>query len=330
MFAIFLQLALVSLSSVIMTGVMSFYDPASIGENLEGVMKLGVVGNTESPMLGFLHMENNVEVIGFDSIDSAENAFSEGDVDAVMTIPYTDSGVMDVELILPESDTKSTLILAILDRPLKEAEDFLRAINGVDREYPLAVGGETTTSSDYEFLYTVVIPLLMLFPTIIAGSIVIDTVSEELEHNTLDTLWSTPLSLNQILFSKVFAALITVLLQCTLWIVLLRVNGFTVENFGPVLLLALLVAGSISFGAALLGIRFKSREKAQFMYALMLLLMAGLCAFLQPSPFVLLTGLASGSQQASSHEVLLYILPLLFLGGSCFLLSKRLVLGELR
>jgi len=60
----------------------------------------------------------------------------------------------------------------------------------------------------------------MLFPSLIAGSIVIDTVSEEFENKTFDTLAAAPVSLAQVIMSKMSAAVIgAVVIPLTLFYV---------------------------------------------------------------------------------------------------------------
>ena len=322
MFAIIVQLLIVSFSSVILIGAVSFYDPSSIGSNASVHLNIGVVGNADSPVIEFVERENNIDVWFFADISAAEDSFQAGAIDAIMSIPYGDSGVVDMQLVLPESDTRSTIILMMLESPFKKAENFMRQANGVQLDYADMRGGDYPTS--YEFLYTIIIPLLMFFPALIAGSIVIDTVSDEMENNTLDTLWAAPVSLNQIFLSKIFAALVTVIAQCIVWIVLLRLNGFSVENFGPLLSVAIAVAGCVSFGAAIIGVSFKSRERSQFVYAIVLLIGAGMSSLLNPSPFNLITSLASGSQYANNYDVMLYLVPFAITIAIFLVMSHRL------
>jgi len=55
-----------------------------------------------------------------------------------------------------------------------------------------------------------------LFPALIAGSIVIEAVSEDLESKTFDTLMSAPVSRNHAFAAKVTAAVITAIAQVAL------------------------------------------------------------------------------------------------------------------
>ena len=322
MFAIIIQFLIASFSSIILVGIMSFYDPASISQNTQITIKVGVVGETSNPLIWSL-MERNLTVVPFSSVTEADNAFKYGHVDTIVYIPESDDGVVDMKLVLPESDTMGTVILMVLNEPLKEYENFLRAANGVQLNYQGFEGKPHTT---YEFLYSIIIPILMLFPAFIAGSIVIDTVSEEIENKTLDTLWSAPVSLNQVFASKISAAIITTIIQCILWVALLRFNSLFMQNIGLVLLLSIIIAALISIGAAIIGLYFKDRERAQFAYSVVLVAAAGISYLFNPSPFSLITRLATGDHFVGIYDVALYLLPLVVLSGLFIVVAKKLLL----
>ncbi len=320
-FAILIQLFIASFSSMMLAGMMSFYDPTTISDNSPINLKVGVVGHTSSPIVHFIERENNLTVVRFGDIDSAQNAFQSSKIDVVMSIPQANAGIVDMDLFLPESDTQSTIALMALNDPLKEAENYLRRMNGIEMNYT-DIEGKSHTS--YEFLYSIIIPLLMFLPALIAGSIVTDTISEELEHKTLDTLWAAPVSLHQIFSSKIFAAILTAFVQCVLWIILLQWNAFPVENFLNVLGLSVIIAATLACIAALIGLYFKDRERAQFVYSIALLLTAGLSYLLDPSPFNLITRLAMGNQNVGIPEVSFYLIPLTIIGVVFVLIAKRL------
>ena len=326
MFAVVIQLFIAAFSSMLMIGVMSFYNPESIGENARLHLKVGVVDYISSPIVSYVENDPSITVIPFDDIENAEEQFRSGRVDAVMAIPPpSDSGVVEMKLILPQSDTESMLIMMTLDEPLKEAENHLRRMNGIDLRYD-DLEGKSCTS--FEFLYVVIIPVLMFFPALIAGSIAIDTISEELQNKTVDTLWSAPLSLGTIFSSKIFAAGITALAQCILWVGLLRLNSLSVQNIPSVLLLAILIAFIVSFGAGIIALAMKDRERAQFVYSVGLVTVAGLSYFASPSPFELMTRLAAGGHFVGLLQVVYYLLPLALLGAVFFLVAKRLAVTQ--
>jgi hypothetical protein len=78
-------------------------------------------------------------------------------------------------------------------------------------------------------------------------------------------------------------------------------------------------------GAAFIALYFKDRERSQFVYSIVLIVMAGLSYFLNPSPFALITRLAAADYYVGFGHVALYLIPFVVLGALFFLLSKKLV-----
>ena len=321
MIAIVIQLFIASFSSVILIGLLSFYDPDSIGLYARANIKVGVLGNAGSPLVRFLQ-DRRVKVMPFSSPSDAENAFKAGAIDAVIFVPEDSRGVVDMKLFLPKSESRSTMILMILKEPMKKYENYLREKLGVRVRYSDIKGTHPTT---YEFLYAIIIPTLMFFPAFVTGSMVIDSISEESENHTLETLWSAPLSLNLILGAKIAAALVLAVVQCALWPVLLRFNGIAVQNLGLVLLLATVVAAINAVGAAFIATYFKDRERSQFMYSLFILMAASTSYFLDASPITLMTRLATGDYYTGILDVATYAILLLALLATFFYTAKKLI-----
>jgi len=322
MFAIIAQFFIASFSSIIMVGIMAFYDPASIGDNARVTIIVGVVGDRQSPMLDYLK-DRNIAVRHYPDMADAEAAFRYGRVDTIMFIPESQGGVIDMKLTMPELDTKQTVIFMVLDEPLKRYENYLRESNGIELNYNNTSGKPHTT---YEFLYSLILPILMLFPALIAGSIVIDTVSEEFENKTFDTLTAAPVSIGQVITSKISAAVITAAIQVVMWVGLLRLNDIVIQNSVLVMLLAVIVAAGISVGTTIMALYFKDRERAQFVYSIVLVALIGGSYFLNPSPFGLITRLAVGDPATGIFEVVLYAIPLLVIGILFLKVSRKLVL----
>lgn len=319
--AIIIQLFLASFSSVIVVGLMSFCDPASIGQSTRIAVDVGIVGDTHSRLTGFLG-ERNLRVTVFADAATAEKAFYYGHVDTVLLVPKSNTGVVNMKLILPELDSKATVILMVLQEPLKMYESYLREMNGIEVNYTNLQGKPPTT---YEFLYSLIVPILMLFPALLAGSIVIDTVSEEIENKTLDTLRSAPVSFNEILAAKIFAAVVMVFVQCFTWTMLLRLNSVYIQNLGLVLLFCVMIGTFISFGAAIIALCFKDRERSQFVYSIALIITTGLSYLLNPSPFNLIARLATGDHYTGIHHLTVYLIPLMLLGVIFFIWSEKLI-----
>ncbi|HSW57491.1 MAG TPA: ABC transporter permease [Dehalococcoidales bacterium] len=321
MFAIMIQFVIASLSTILLTGIMAFYDPSSISQNTNARIRVGLVHESPTPMINYL-AENGIRVNMYPDMPAAREAFSSGRLDAVMLIPVARSGVVDMQLILPALDTSQTVVLMMLQEPLKKFENYLRAANGIKVNYA-NLGGKPGNS--YEFLYTLIIPILMLFPALITGSIIIDTISEEFQNKTFETLLASPISISQIFNAKLAAAVFTALGQVVLWVVLLRFNGTIIDNPLMVILMAVMSAAVIAFIAAFTALYFKDRERSQFIYSLILVVVVTGSYFLDLSPVSIISTLASGSGFNNLAALFVYPALLVILGPLFFIFSRRLV-----
>ncbi len=320
-FAILIQFFIASFSSVILLGIMVYYDPGSIGQNAQVGLDVGVLGNTKSNFVTALQ-QRNFHVIAFDNATRAETAFKNGRLDAIVYIPQDNgTGVVDMKLVLPDMDAQATLVLMLLKQPMEQYENYLRTRDGVVVRYQDVRGKPFTT---YEFLYTIIIPILMFFPAFIAGSMVIDSISEEVENKTLDTLLSAPVSIMQIAASKIIASVLVGAIQCVLWIVLLGFNGFSIQNAGWILLLSVEVTALVALVALMVALFFRDRERSQFIYSLVILLLFALTYFISPSPFALVARLATGDPYVGGLQVLVYLAMLAVLVAITPLVTRKL------
>jgi hypothetical protein len=113
-----------------------------------------------------------------------------------------------------------------------------------------------------------------------------------------------------------------------LWAGLLRLNGLVIQNLAIVLGLATVVAAAISFIAAFVALYFKDRERAQFIYSMILVVLVSGSAFLGPSPISLITRVASGVPNAGILTVAIYPLALAAIGFIFFKFSRKLVFSK--
>ena len=321
MFAILIQFFIAACSSILLTGLMAFYDPDSIGQNTNISIRVGLIGDIQNELRPFLR-ERNISVVKFNDTDRAETAFRTGYIESIIYLPAAESGMVNMKLVLPEMDARATVALMILKGPLQQYEDYLRKQNGIQLRYDDLKGKPNAT---YEFLYTIIIPVLMFFPAFVAGSMVIDNVTEEIENKTLATLLSTPVSLNHVFGSKVMASLIIAIIQCVLWLMLLHLNNFTIQNPGFVLLFAIIIATLSSLTAGLVSMLFRDRERSQFIYSIVIVIGAGASLLLDPSPTGMVARLATGDPFVNLGQIVSYFFPLVILAIVFFRISNKLI-----
>ena len=313
--AILIQLFIASFSSALLLGMLSLYDSDTIMKVSGAGIKIGVVGASDNPLMPFL-VEYGLQVTTFPTLADAETGFFQGQVLAIVDTPQNANGLTEVKLYLPDSEAVSLLIRMVIQEPLKQYENSLRIQNGIEVRYTDLKG---KPSISFEFIYSVLLPMLMFFPAFVAGSMTIDSITEEVENNTLQTLLSAPLSVNGMIGAKIVSAVILSILQCIAWLTLLQLNGIVIQHTGWILLLALIVGGITSTSAALGAVLLKDRERSQFIYSLILLASAAISTLLNLSPITTLSRLAIGDAYTNGWHVAVFAV---FLAGLYFLLLK--------
>lgn len=328
--AVILQLFIASFSSALLVGMLSLYDPDSMGIYGSLNLSVGMVGTQVEPLAQYLK-DRGVTTILYPDLTTARTAFYERQISAILLIPENDTsqagGTKSLKMYLPQSETTSSLILMVLQEPLKRYENMIREQQGIHLRYTDLQGSPPTT---FEFIYSIILPVLMFFPAFVAGSMVVDSLSEEVENNTLETLLSAPLSINRIATGKIAAALLLAAVQSAAWIVLLELNHIVVNHTILVLLLSTIVAGITTVCGAFIAVTFHDRERSQFVYSLFLLLAASTSYLVDLSPIQKISRLAIGDYYTSAWDVLIFaallaVLFYAFLRSSKFLSQQQAI-----
>lgn len=312
--SILLQFFIASFSSGLFLGMLQLYDVDTI-LRYSGGIRIGVVQAGEN-QLGAVIAKHGATMIPFETLEEAQAAFYQSQVAAIVDSPVAADGITEVRIYLPESNTASSIVRLVLQEPLKEYENYLRIEKGVDIRYT-DLQGEPSTS--FEFVYSVLLPLLMFFPAFVAGSLAIDALTEEFENDTMDTLLSAPLTVHGMINAKVASVVILAVAQCSLWLSLLKLNGISIQNTAWIFLLAVIVSGITSMSAAMAAVLLRDRERSQFMYALLLLTAIALSNLLNVSPITILSRLAIGDYYTNGWAVVMFAV---FLAGLYLLLRK--------
>lgn len=319
--SILIQFFIASFSSGLLLGMLSLYDADTIMQFSGGGIKIGVVGSPNDPLAARMS-ERGLGVVTFASLQEAQAAYYRGEVVALVDAPRQDAnGLTEVKLYLPDFDAVSSLIRMVIQEPLKQYENDLRKQNGIEIRYTDLMGKPATS---FEFVYSVLIPMLMFFPAFVAGSMSIDNITEEVENKTLPTLLSTPLTVGAMVGAKIASAVFLAILQCAAWLALMELNGIAIQNRFWILLLALIIAGITSTAAALSAAFLQDRERSQFIYSLLLLAMVGVSTMLDLSPITVISRLAIGDAYTNGWNVFVFGLFFALLFGFLLRVSRRL------
>ncbi|MCX9013783.1 MAG: ABC transporter permease [Candidatus Methanoperedens sp.] len=302
--AIIIQLLIASLSSLLVLGLASFFDPSALGKYDTPNSDIGIVG--EGEINRFIE-KSDARVFHYMDLSVALDDFYAHKIDAVLVVPQVksgDAGIIRFTLYLPDSDIRGTLATLQLKAPLEAYEAYVRDVRGTRIGFEpvrLYVGDmPKKTSTYFEFIYGVLIPLLVFTPVFISGGLIIDMLTEEYERKTMELLMVTPVSFSEIVNGKMITAIVIVPAQVLLWLVLVGINGVSVHNTWIILLMVSIIAAIIVLTGAIVAVRFKKRVISQYLYSQILILMF-LVAYLFPdSPFNLAAGLSAGSIGISS------------------------------
>ena len=320
--AVLIQLFIASFSSGLLLGVLSLYDPDTIMQSGTVQINIGLVAPGGNPLEAFMR-ESGLGVTPYASLAEAESAFYQRQVNAVVVIPADVGNTAEIKLYLPTSDAASSLIRMVIQGPFKQYENVLRAQNGIEVRYTDLKGKPSTS---FEFVYSVLLPMLMFFPAFVAGSMSIDMFTEEVENNTLQTLLSAPLTVNGMIAAKIVASVVISTVQCIAWLALMLLNGIALQNMGWILLLGVIVAGITSTAGMLGAVFLKDRERSQFIYSLTLLAATSIGTLLDISPIKTISRLGIGDLYTTGWDVALFAV---LLAGLCLVLMKmsRRVMG---
>jgi len=297
--AIIVQLFIASFSSLLVIGLASFFDPSALDRFNSPRSNVGIVGTGE--LKQFIE-KGHITPMNYDNLSSAFPDFYNNKIDAIIVIPKeaaNGSGIIQITTYLPKSDIKGTFAMLQLKKPLENYEAYAQDIRssklGFEPVRLIVDRAPKKTSTYFEFIYGILIPLLVFTPVFISGGMIIDMLTEEYERKTLDLLLVSPLTFSEILDGKMITAIIIVPAQAFLWLLLVTLNGVVVNNIGLLLLLSGIVAAIVVILGAIIAVRFKKRMVSQYLYSLVLIMLFLVGYLFANSPFNLATRLSAGS-----------------------------------
>ena len=297
--AIIVQLLIASFSSLLVVGLASFFDPSALSNYDAKVANVGIVGDGE--LRNFIE-KSHVNVYYYQDLASALSDFDNNRIDGVVVIPNVSSSgteLIRIDIYLPKSDIRGTFVTLQLKKPLEEYENYVRDIRsqriGFEPVRLYLDSAPKKTSTYFEFIYGILIPLLVFTPVFISGGLIIDMFTEEFERKTMELLLVSPASFSEIVNGKMLTAVLIVPLQALLWLALVSFNGVVVNNIVIILLLTSIIAILVVILGAIIAVKYKKRLIAQYLYSLILILMFLAGYLFADSPFNLVTRLSAGA-----------------------------------
>jgi ABC-type Na+ efflux pump permease subunit len=322
--AILLQIFIALFSSFLMVGLTSMYDPSSLSQYSRYRYSVAYAGN-DTELLPYLRASPDFRVYQMD-LSTAVAALGQRKLAAVIYVPDTKPDAPDpikISLYTVQNDLQSAIVNVKLKDVFLKYEENLRQIREgrLDvQPLPLQVPASTGGGDFYEFVYGLLIPLLVFMPAIIAAALVIDLITEEYQHETLETLISTPITFTEMIWGKVLACEVLVPIQAGAWLILLAINGIAIQN--PVLILLQVSVTSLILIliGTIVALHYRERTAAQFIFSTGLVVVILLALAVPSNPLNLLTRLAVGTAGAEQWLVLGVVLAIV--AALCYATQK--------
>jgi ABC-type Na+ efflux pump permease subunit len=306
--AILLQLFIALFSSFLMVGLTSMYDPSSISKYSRFRYSIGYAGN-DSVLKDYLTQSRDFRVYDME-LSPAVAALGERKLAAVVYVPATAMDAdepVKITLYTLQNDLQGAIVnVKLKDMFLKYEKDLrdMRASRITEEPIPLSIPPGRSGGDFYEFVYGLLIPLLMFMPAIIASALVIDLITEEYQHETLETLISTPVTFTEMVWGKVISCELLIPIQAGAWLLLLMINGIGIGNV-PFIFLQVVAASFVPILlGALVALHYRERTAAQFIFSTALVVAILFVLALPVNPLNQITRLAVGTADAGQWIVL--------------------------
>lgn len=305
--AVVLQLFIALFSSFLMVGLTSMYNPASLSGYSHFRYSIAYTGN-ESQLLSYLDDSQDFRVYRMD-LSTAVQALRERRLSAVIYVPDTAINADDpvkLTLYTLNNDIQGAVVNVKLKDAFLKYESSLRSARSDRLDVsPIVVRmPQASGAGFFEFVYGLLIPLLVFMPGIIAAALIIDLITEEYQRETLETLVSTPVTFAEMVWGKVLACIVLVPLQAGVWLLLLMANGIVILD--PLIILLHVTLGSLLLIliGALVALHYRERTAAQFVFSTALVVIIIFVLAFPANPLNLIARLSVGTAGAEQWIIL--------------------------
>lgn len=290
--ALLVQFFVAAFSAFLTIGLVGLYDP----EAAEGHPQATIAYVGPGGFDAYLQKAGNFR-IERPSIEDGVAAFHRGNYDAIVEETYANTtGERVVTLLLPESEVETTLLVTQFKALLRDYERDLR-FERDDRIEETVVYVEVTAKTNvyYGFVFSTLLPLLVLTPVFLAGAVTGDSINQEIQTQTLALLRSSPISTAELVLGKMLMPVLLVPAQVSLWTFLLWINGVDVQNVVLLLGFAMVLGVLLCAGSVLVAVHVRREGQTQAAYALLVLVLLVVSFLLPREPLNLIARLGSGS-----------------------------------
>lgn len=302
--ALAIQLFVAAFSSFLVVGLVSLYDP---GEVEGGEIEAAVTGEAADRLLEAAAEHDRVGTTEYEDATAARAAFDRGEADVAFVVT-PDGDRLRVATLVPDANVETTLYVAEARTVLETLERHERSDRSDHLESSLlAPPGDADGSPFYEFTYTVLLPLLVILPAFISGSITVDSITEEVDRGTLELLRVAPVSLVDVIDGKALATIGIVPPQVAAWLWLVGRGGSPIADPAWIVLLATALATLVVILAATTAVLSPDRRSGQFLYSVGVIALFAGATVLPYGPINAIARLSIGSADLATYAVVIAV-----------------------
>jgi ABC-2 type transport system permease protein len=240
MMIFFLQLSVLFLMIIIFNSFVTNIESdngITITPSLNGFASLDVLDQSGL----FLKSINPVVNVVPLSYTSSLNNIADGKTTGFLYVPgNVDQKIrlgqnIDITVYLDSSDPRSSVVRDEVNSSVQTiSQSYSNALSAS------AVPQNTTTSTvnqestgeslPLQIIKKVMLVILLFLPLLLFGNMIIDTIVGEKERKTGEILIAMPISRAQIIIGKSMAVVLTITLQVAMWLLILLIAGFHIDN----------------------------------------------------------------------------------------------------
>jgi ABC-2 type transport system permease protein len=311
---ILLELLLVSSSGLLSIGYVILTSPESSGmlSQLSDLVYVGVVTDTRLAFADALE-EGGVHHTFYDSLELARKDLNDGLVDAVLAGRVgLGRGYSTLTLYLPSNSPKTALTKLALRKVLLRMEDTLRdskvGVYAPELEFaPYEIMHFKRQARYIEVYFIFTLPVLLFLPCVVSGSLVIDTITQDLESKRMLNLVACPLRSGEIVAGKMFGSFLLSLSQCILWLMVLSFTSVSPDNHISLIIFCALYTVVFMNVGCVLALSLKKMRASQILYTFVSISAISLFSpfanihpiLLESSPSYVITRMALGAPSAA-------------------------------
>ncbi len=228
-------------------------DPQSIIKNQMNPQILEITPNTKDGALNNLNRGAVTGVLIVGTLNNSDLANIQP-LQAEMLIDYSDPKRSVVRYEVQMAHDKAAYLIS---------QQWMNSLVPVETANEPQIQQETQGESLPLQLITKIMTAILLFlPLFLFGNMVIDSLVGEKERRTAEILIAMPISRSYIVLGKCLAVIITMALQSALWIMIMIMAGFPLENPFLVYLIVILTAVPIVGLTAIIAAYSKNYKEA--------------------------------------------------------------------